>query len=135
MEMRTLESLKKILCKELDKIERKGDLSSGDLETIHKLTDTIKNLGKIEMLEDGGYSGGTWTARGDYPSKYAMDDEIYDRGNSYARRRDSMGRYSRTGYAEAEDMVIDHIKKMMQTGNLSQADRNTLAQAMNVLQR
>ena len=49
--------IKEMLMKELKEYESKGKLSAGDLETIHKLTDTVKNIDKIEMLEGGeGYS-------------------------------------------------------------------------------
>ena len=67
-----------------------GTLSTQDLEKIHKLTDTVKNIDKIEMLEDGeGYSE---------DGHYMGEGRIY--GTSYARgrrnaKRDSMGRYSR----------------------------------------
>lgn len=51
------EELKDKLHDELDEISRKPELGAGDLEIIHKLTDTIKNIDKICMLEDGeGYS-------------------------------------------------------------------------------
>ena len=90
--MKYLEELKEMLCEELEKIGKKGELSAGSLETVHKLTDTIKNLGKIEMLEEQsvGYS--------------------HESGNSYARgrgrnaKRDSMGRYSREGGYSEESM-------------------------------
>ena len=60
--MEKLYDLKDKLCDNLDKsyeeIRRNpGRLSSGDLEYVRMLTDTIKNIGKIEMLEEeGGYS-------------------------------------------------------------------------------
>ena len=77
-----------------------GKLTPAELQNIHTLTDTIKNIDKIQMLEDGGYSeDGDWKAYGYY------DDNSYN--SSYARgrrgnvRRDSMGRYSREdGYSE-----------------------------------
>ena len=56
MSMKTLYDLKDMLCAELDEIGKKGEMSAGDLETVHKLTDTIKNIDKITMLEEGGYS-------------------------------------------------------------------------------
>lgn len=86
-----------------NKLKKAGDgkMSAGDLEYIHKLTDTIKNIDKIEMLEDEvGYSeeGGNWMARGAYGGN------SYEGGSSYARRRrDSMGRYSREGGGYSED--------------------------------
>ena len=60
--MEYMHELKDKLCDELEEIARKGELGAGDLEIIHKLTDTIKNIDKIEMMkEDGGYSqAGDW---------------------------------------------------------------------------
>lgn len=103
--MNDLRNLREMLCKELDEIAQKRDMSAGDLDAIQKLTSSIKNTYKIEMLEDEGYSGaGEWEAdmRG-----------TYGRGSSYrGRRRDSMGRYSRTDAREhmrtkLEDMLHD----------------------------
>lgn len=110
-----MHELKEKLCDELDEIARKPEMGAGDLEIIHKLTDTIKNLDKIEMLEDGdGYSqAGDWEIEG----------RAYNRGNSYARRkRDSMGRYSRDGrmmpnriYSRdgGKDRMMEHLDAMM----------------------
>ncbi|MDE5765337.1 MAG: hypothetical protein K2N49_02000 [Ruminococcus sp.] len=96
MSMRTLEELRDKFCKELDGIARKDDLSAGDLETVHKLTDTIKNIDKICIMDmEEGYSGaGEWEARGHFGDEYSRRNEY---GNSYAvsRKRDSTGRYSR----------------------------------------
>ncbi len=89
MSMKAMEDLRDKLCKELDEIARKPEMGAGDLELAHKLTDTIKNIDKICVLEeDGGYSqAGDWEMEG---------RGTYGRGASYAdRRRDSMGRYSR----------------------------------------
>ena len=74
MGMKSMYNLRDMLCKELDEIARKGELGAGDLDIAHKLTDTIKNIDKIEMY-DGGYSrSGDWDAdiRG-----------TYGRGSSY----------------------------------------------------
>ena len=102
-----MHKIKEKLMDELYEVEKKmekasgGKLSAGDLEYIHKLTDTIKNIDKIEMLEDGGYSEAT-----DFMGEGRMYGTSYDGGSSYARgrrnaKRDSMGRYSREGgYSE-----------------------------------
>src|SRR5699024_5510228 len=60
--MEYLQKIKDNLCGELEELAMKPEMSAGDLETIHKLTDTIKNIDKIAMLEDGdGYSqAGDW---------------------------------------------------------------------------
>lgn len=93
MSTKALYDIRDMLCDELDEIARKGDLNIGDLDILHKLTSTIKNLYKIEMFEsDGGYSAdGDWSAdiRGTYGGR-----------SNRGRKRDSMGRYSRTGEHE-----------------------------------
>ena len=101
-----MHEIKNKLMRELYEVEEKmkkaagGKISAGDLEYIHKLTDTIKNIDKIEALESDDYSEASeWMADG------RMYGNSYDDGMSYARgrgrgrnaRRDSMGRYSREG--------------------------------------
>lgn len=70
-----MEELRKMLCAELEKITKKGELSAGSLDVVDKLTHSIKSIDTIMAMEDAGYSN----------------------GYSYARKRDSMGRYSREG--------------------------------------
>ena len=133
--MEYMHELKEKLCEELEEIARKPEMGSGDLEIIHKLTDTIKNICKIDALEeDGGYSrDGDWEARGSY-----------NRGNSYrGRKRDSMGRYSRDGrrmmpnrmysYAEAKESVMDQIEDMM--GEANEREKEILRRAMEQLEK
>lgn len=131
--MEYMYELKDKLCKELDEIARKGELGAGDLEIVHKLTDTIKNLDKIEMLEDGGYSqAGDWEIEG----------RAYNRGNSYARRkRDSMGRYSRDGrmmrggYSrhDAKEAMMDQMEDLMAQAG-SEKEREAIRRCMNQLE-
>lgn len=57
MGMKAMYDLRDMLCKELDEITRKGELGAGDLDIAYKLVGTVKNIDKIEMMEDdGGYS-------------------------------------------------------------------------------
>lgn len=92
--MHYMHDLKDLLCAELEdyaeKGKKSGKMSMGDLETVHKLTDTVKNIDKIEMLEDGGYSEDT-----DFVGEGRMYGTSYARGRGRNARRDSMGRYSR----------------------------------------
>ena len=109
--MEYIDKIKKMLCKELDEYAMKQKISGSDLEMIWKLTDTVKNLGKIEILEEesGGYSearGGR--GRSSYEGGSSYDDEMYSerRGRGRNARRDSMGRYSSRGgssYEMSED--------------------------------
>ena len=86
-----MHKIKEMLYRELEEYANVERLSGGSLEMIHKITDTIKNIDKIEMLEgEGGSSyGGDWMARGTY-------DRMGDHSQRN-RKRDSMGRFSGEG--------------------------------------
>ena len=137
MGMKAYEELKELLCRELDEITEKGELSAGSLETIHKLTDSIKNIDKIMMLEeDGGYSqGGDWEARGMYGHHSYNDD-----GNSYrGRKRDAMGRYSREGGEHGysrdggdRDHMVRKLREMMDGANTQ--DRETIRKCIKAIE-
>ena len=116
--MHELKDLKEKFHEELRKIARKSDLSAGDLETVHKLTDTIKNIDKICMSEDDGYSG---------------DGEYYGRSNnSYAgRRRDSMGRYSRDG---SKENMLSKLENMLDNAD-TEKTKLAIRRCINELER
>ena len=131
-----MHELKEKLCDELEEIANKGELGAGDLEIIHKLTDTIKNLDKIGMLEDGYSQAGDWEIEG----------RAYNRGSSYARRkRDSMGRYSRDGRAmryrddrmysrdEAKDDMMEQMEALMAQAG-SEKEREAIRRCMSQLE-
>ncbi len=105
--MKDLYSLKEMLCRELEELSQKDELSVGDLDLAHKLTDTIKNIDKIEMLEgDDSYSrAGGWEARGTY-------GRYNDGGNSYARRGQH---YVRGHYSRDSGMVeeLENLKRRL----------------------
>lgn len=138
--MEYMKDLKEKLCEELKDIARKGELSAGDLETVHKLTDTIKNIDKIDILEDDGeYSqAGDWEMAG---------RGTYNRGNSYrGRKRDSMGRYSRDGYmmpyrdgrmysrADAKDHMMGELEEAMDAAT-TEREREIIKRAMDQLEK
>ena len=114
--MHYMEDLKDLLCAELEdyaeKGKKSGKMSMGDLDSIHKLTDTVKNILKIDMLEEeSGYSeDGHYIGEGRiYGTSY--DDEMrrgggysYARGRGRYAKRDSMGRYSSRGMSYDDDM-------------------------------
>ena len=107
--MHYMHDLKGLLCAELEdyaeKGKKSGKMSMGDLESIHKLTDTVKNILKIDMLEEeSGYSeDGRYMGEGriygtSYESGYSeRGGSSYARGRGRYAKRDSMGRYSRDG--------------------------------------
>lgn len=133
--------LKERLHEELKKIERKQDISAGDLEAAHKISDTIKNLDKICILEEEGYSDdGAWVAEGIYGrgSSYANSGRHlvrshYSRDDGpdrYSDRRDSRGRYSRDG---GRSEMMEHLEMALDSAN--ERDRETLRRAMQSLEK
>lgn len=144
--MEYIEKLKKMLCKELDEYAMKTKLTMADVEVVHKLTDTVKNLDKIAMLEeDDGYS----EAR--YGRQAYHDGAMYSerRGRGRYAKRDSMGRYSSEegliyddgasyddslhygkGYSrdDAKDHMMSKLGEMMESADPNQ--RKILKEAM-----
>ena len=110
-----MHDLKDLLCAELEdyaeKGKKSGKMSMGDLETVHKLTDTVKNILKIDMLEeesgyseDGHYMGEGRIYGTSYESGYSeRGGSSYARGRGRYAKRDSMGRYSRDGSMYYDD--------------------------------
>ena len=102
MSMKAMRDLRDMLCDELDKIAAKRDMNPGDLENVHKLTDTIKNIDKIEILEDEGYSNSAeW--RADVRGSYGRNDR---RGEHYVR-----GHYSRDDGRESMMRKMEEIMR------------------------
>ncbi|MBD5158874.1 MAG: hypothetical protein HDT23_01330 [Ruminococcus sp.] len=107
--MHELKDLKEKFHEELRKIARKSDLSAGDLETVHKLTDTINNIDKICMSEEDGYSGDDWTASGNYSRK----------------------RYSRDG---SREKMISKLENMLDTAE-NERTKSAIRKCINEIER
>ena len=113
--MHYMHDLKDLLCAELEdyaeKGKKSGKMSMGDLETVHKLTDTVKNILKIDLMEseegcseDGHYMGEGRIYGTSYESGYSeRGGSSYARGRGRYAKRDSMGRYSRDGGMSYDD--------------------------------
>ena len=152
--MEYIEKIKKMLCKELDEYAMKSKISGADLEMIWKLTDTVKNLDKISMLEESeGYS----EARGGMRGRTYMHGSSYDddmmyserRGRGRNAKRDSMGRYSsedsmsyddysermdrRYSRDDAKDHMMSKLGSMMEDADPN--EREVLKDCMRKLER
>ena len=79
------------------KAEKSGKLSMAEVEYMDKLAHVKKNLLKSDRMTDGEYS------------RDGRMMPYYDEGVSMARKRDSMGRYARTGH----DMLVDELRDLM----------------------
>ena len=111
-----LYEVREMLMDELHKISSKGELTAGSLETVDKLTHSIKSIDTICAMEEAG--------------EYSYEDggTSYRGGNSYARgrgrnaRRDSMDRYSseegysrRRGYSgNDKEELVESLRELMQ---------------------
>jgi hypothetical protein len=127
MGMQSMYELREMLCRELDELTRKGELGAGDLDIAHKLTDTIKNIDKIDRLEDEGYSRGMDYSRGRYSRDGNWEADMrgtYNRGNSYERQGTHYvrGHYSR---AESKSAMRRQLQEM-----LDEADNDTIRSAI-----
>lgn len=154
--MEYIEKIKKMLCKELDEYAMKGKLTMADLQPVHLMTDIIKNLDKIEMLEDeGGYSEARGRGRSYMHGSSYDDDMMYSerRGRGRYAKRDSMGRYSSEdgmsyddyseegsyrggrGYSrgDAKDHMMNKLGSMMEDADPN--EREILKDCMRKLER
>ena len=159
--MHYMETLKDLLCAELEdyaeKGKKSGKMSMGDLESIHKLTDTVKNILKIDMLEeesgyseDGHYMGEGRIYGTSYESGYSeRGGSSYARGRGRYAKRDSMGRYSRDGgmmYRDGRGMrggysrddgkhyMMGELERLMDEAS-TPSEREALKRCMQALER
>ena len=154
--MEYIEKIKKMLCKELDEYAMKSKLTASDLEMVHKLTDTVKNLDKIALMsdnEENGYSEARGRGRSSYMGGSSYDDDMMyseRRGRGRNARRDSMGRYSsdmgssyddyseermdrRYSRDDAKDHMMNKLGEMMSSADEEQ--REILKDAMRKIER
>lgn len=133
--MEYMHELKEMLCDELEDIVQKGELTAGSLDTVDKLTHSIKSIATIMAMEDSDYS---YDYGGNMGGSY--------RGGSYAQRRDSMGRYSRRGGSYARggrrggysrdgehDKMIEKLERMMEQ-TTDQNVKNALQEAITAIE-
>ena len=135
--MKALYDLKDKLQIELDEIARKPEMGAGDLELVHKLTDTIKNIDKICALEEeGGYS-----ETGDWEGAYNRGSSYSNRGKHYVQ-----GHYSRDGYSrdgrmgggysrhDAKERLMEQAQKLMDNAT-TEREREAVHRLMTELGR
>lgn len=105
------------MCSELDDLERKaekGGLSMSEVQYADTLAHAKKNLLAGDAMMDGGESGYYMPMYG----TRSYGDESMRGGesmrSSYARRRDSMGRFtSRRGGMSYDDGMVEELRNLM----------------------
>lgn len=148
-----MHKIREMLMDELKEIEKEVSKSSSDrlspgkLQTVHMITDTIKNIDKIKGMEEGGYSSatdfmgegrmyGVSYDRAAYPRYYregegSFEGSSYDSDSSYRRRRNSMGRYSRH---DGADRMSEKLEEMMDEAG-TEKERNAIRRCMEELKQ
>jgi hypothetical protein len=123
--------LKKMLCRELEEIARRKELSAGDLEVIDKLTHSIKSIVTIMAMEDSGYSYDNGARRRDTMGRY---NDGWDYDNEYSGRRYYDNEYSGRRYSrdEAKSHMVHQFEKLMDEAS-SQGERDIIQSALNKL--
>ena len=138
--MHELYEIKEMLMNELKQYGNKGELTSGTLEIVDKLTHSIKNICKIieayeeeEYSSRGSYDGGSYEGGsyrdGSYAyargrggrNSYENENMSYARGRGRNARRDSMGRYASEGrysrnggYSMDSGEMVSNLREMIQ---------------------
>lgn len=111
-----LNKLRSMLCKELEEIVNRDNMTALSLDTADKLLHSIKNLDKIVISEE--YDGYSRDERGEH------DYSQRGRGRMNARR-DSLGRYARdNSYGESHSGDYD---KSYRESRLGENDSSRLA--------
>lgn len=115
--MHEMMELKEMLCDELEKITKQGKITSGILDTVDKLTHSIKSIETIIAMDEEGYSN-RMSSRGSYARDRRgrnMDGSYDDMSYGSYRMRNDGGRdqrYSYRGYSRdlkknLEDLMYD----------------------------
>lgn len=143
--MKALYDLKEMLCKEIEKVTVKNDITPAEIEAIYKVVDIIKDIDTIsameEYSEDDGYSQRGYSNRG-YSRRGSYG---YSEDNSYRRGRDSRGRYtsrdggsyrgSYRGYsrADAREDMMSRLEEAMESAS-SEHERQAIMRCMEKLE-
>ena len=90
--MHKMKELREMLCRELDGITKKGELSAGSLDMVDKLTHSIKSIDTIMAMEghEGSYkrdSMGRYSRENSYRGN-SYDDGSYEGSYEYGYSRD-----------------------------------------------
>lgn len=128
MNTRSMDNLKDKLCQLLEEIEKKGSITTAELEHIYKITSSIKNIDKIVMADrfDSSYDDGV------YNSNMSGRRYSYRDGNSY---RD--GSSYRRGYSYGDEAMSmrDRMETIMNSGNMTANDKAVLREALSILEK
>ena len=105
---RSLERLKSVLNKEIDKVTEKSELTPAEIKPLGDIIDIYKDIETICAMEEYKYDDSSYAMsnRGYSTARYDVRPDWDNRGmyyDDYSSKRDSRGRYSRN--SEKEEMI------------------------------
>lgn len=127
-----LYELRDMLMDELKSLTSKGELTAGSLDTVDKLTHSIKSIDTICAMEEAGdysYDGMSYAGRGnqmrDSRGRYSSDSGSMNDGSyrGYSRR------YSRGYSGNDKQEVIEELRDLMNQASDSKT-RQAIKQAI-----
>lgn len=133
-QMRTIKDFGDLLCKQIDKINKKGDITPDELQRMDKAVDIIKDITVICAMEEYGKD---------------PEEEMYSSMGYYGRNsrsmpvwssqgRDSMGRYSSSiGYSrdDGAKQTMRHDLELKLAGARNEEERQMYMRMMDALER
>ena len=130
--MNTWEELRKLIEKCLGETVKAGKITAGEINAIYQLVDVVKDLDEIIMNDGQSNDGGSYRAyRESYPRGTGGSYRSNEGRNSYARRRDSMGRFMDSGYSGHEELREKMERLMDEAG--SEQERETIRRCMEMI--
>ena len=128
--MQEFDNIKDMIYCEIDDISHQGKLDMNTVKVLSELVDILKDVGSIEMFEEGiniqdddyNYSRGY--------SQRRMPVYYNDNGNSYGYRNNRNSGYSRRGRSEysresSKDHMINKLHELMMEAN-NQSDKDSI---------
>ncbi len=116
--MKEFDRIKDLVYDEIEQISHRNQLDKDSVCVIGELVDILKDIGTVEMFEEGAYvpedeyslASGNYSQRGGYSSRY-----YNDRGNSYRGGSGYTRRGGRSGYSrdDAKDHMIMKLENLM----------------------
>ena len=138
-QMRTIKDFSEMLCKQIDKINKKGDITPDELQRMDKAVDIIKDISVICAMEEYGkdpeeemYSSMGYYGRNSRTAMPMTRMPMYS-----SQGRDSMGRYSSTmGYSrDGAKQTMRHDLEMKMAGARDEEERQMYMRMMDALER
>lgn len=137
-QMRTIKDFSEMLCKQIDKINKKGDITPDELQRMDKAVDIIKDISVICAMEEYGkdpeeemYSSMGYYGRNSRTAMPMTRMPMYS-----SQGRDSMGRYSSTmGYSNtgSTKQVMRHDLEMKMANARDDEERQMYMRMMDAL--